>query len=427
MASDIVIPKLGMTMAEAKVAEWRVKEGEWVKEKQIVLVIETDKVTFEVEALSGGFLHILVGPGTVAAVGAVVGKLAETQEELARLQSEQPTPAMAAVEGVTVHEAGPAAADRTEEMPGKRVKASPAAKKMAEVHDLDLSAIAGTGPGGRIVTEDVEKALAARTAGVAPTAAAPAAKAPAGVTSGAEMIDGKRVKVSIPMEGMRKVIAEHMERSLKVSAQLTTIAEMDAGELIRVRESFLLREKQIGLRISYTDILVFVLARALRDVPIVNSSLIDGQIKIWEDVNIGVAASIQTDEYSSGLVVPVVRNAERKSLLDIARAIKGLTERARSGKLLPDDLTGGTFTLSNVGVFGEVWSVSTPIINQPQAAILLTGAIVERPVVRNGQILARPIMPVSLTFDHRILDGAPVGKFVSRLKDLVENLHLMFV
>jgi pyruvate dehydrogenase E2 component (dihydrolipoamide acetyltransferase) len=253
-------------------------------------------------------------------------------------------------------------------------------------------------------------------------AASPAVQAGAG-----ETLDGKRIKKTFPLEGMRAAIAEHMVRSLRTSAQLTTTAEIDMTEAVRIRNSYLEREEELGIRISFTGLVVFVLARALRDVPMVNASLIDGRMILWEDINIGVAVAVKLNAFESGLLVPVVRNADEKPLVELSKEIKGLTQRARALQLQPDDLGGGTFTVTNVGTFGVGWSISTPIINQPEAAILGTGVIEERAVVRKGEIVARPMMSCFLTFDHRILDGAPVGAFLDRFKRLMENPALMFL
>jgi len=170
-----------------------------------------------------------------------------------------------------------------------------------------------------------------------------------------------------------------------------------------------------------------VLARALKAVPVLNASLVDGEVVLWEDINIGVAVALQISSYESGLIVPVVRNADLKSLAEIHSAIASATERARSGKLLPDDVTGSTFTLTNTGVFGKAWAWGTPIINQPESAILQTGPIVERPAVVAGELAVRPMMPVSLTFDHRVLDGAPVAVFLEKFKDLVEHPETLII
>ncbi|RLB33549.1 MAG: 2-oxo acid dehydrogenase subunit E2 [Deltaproteobacteria bacterium] len=427
MATEIVIPKLGMTMEKAKVVEWSAQEGDWIEEGQAVLVIETEKVTHEVEALASGFLHILLGPGTEAAVGEAVGLLAESKEELSALQAERPAaersggPSEAAASASTKPSPESAGAK-----PGggsdRKIKISPAARKIARAHNLDIALIQGTGPGGRIKKEDVEKFL---EQGGKP--AATEAPVPSEDTWDGEVVDGKRVKASLPLAGIRGAVAEHMHRSLAVSAQLTTMGEFDATELVRLRQSLVEKEAELGVRISYTDIMVYALARALKKNPIINSSIVGDAVKLWEDIHIGVAVSLQWEEYDAGLIVVVVKHADRKSLVEISRAIKDLKTKAREGRIGLDEVTGGTFTLSNVGVFGQGYTFSTPVINQPESAILGIGGILDRPVVVEGEIVVRKIMNFNLTFDHRVINGGPAGKFLNDLGELVSNPYLLLV
>lgn len=428
MVQPIPIPKLGMTMKEAKIVAWKFEEGQWVEAGKVVLQIETAKVTYDVEAPAAGFLHIAAMPGRSLPVGAAAGFLAETQEELAALQAQAPVEAALPAAAQTRAAAGEPVSSRAPSpagpaQAGGRLKISPLARKLAEEHNLDPSTLVGTGPEGRIVKEDVERALAAREAAIVSAAASATPAAAAGF----ETLDGKRIKARLPLKGMRKAIAEHMVYSLQVAAQLTTLTELDMTEMVRWRQGLLERERSIGFRVSYTDLLVYVLARALRAVPVLNASLVDEEVVLWEDVNIGVAVALQISSHESGLIVPVVRNADLKSLAEIHSAIVSATERARSGKLLPDDVTGSTFTLTNTGVFGKAWAWGTPIINQPESAILQTGPIVERPAVVAGELTVRPMMPVSLTFDHRVLDGAPVALFLEKFKDLVEHPETLIV
>jgi pyruvate dehydrogenase E2 component (dihydrolipoamide acetyltransferase) len=415
MATKVVMPKLAMMMKNGKIVEWRVKEGEQINKGQVIMVIETEKVTYDIEASVAGYFHIVTRLDETVPVDQVVAWIAETEEELKSLQAQSPAPA--ADEEIS------AAAEKTPSVsaqapPEGRVKISPAAKKMAEDHGVNWAKLSGSGPGGRIVKEDIEKAIEA----------AKSQPTPAPSTEwGGEVIDGKRVKQALPLKGMRAAIAEHMVRSLHTAAQLTTTCEIDMSELIRIRNSFLAKEEEIGVRISFTDLLVFILSRVLKEQPRMNSSLIDNRVILWEDISLGVAVAVELSEMETGLIVPVIRNTDRKSLLTISKEVKALTKRARALQLLPDDLGGGTFTITNFGVFGVGYSITTPVINQPEAAILGTGAVVERPVVREGQIVIRPIMPLSLTFDHRLLDGAPIGKFFKRLQEVMENPNLLLL
>ncbi|MFQ5997155.1 MAG: 2-oxo acid dehydrogenase subunit E2, partial [Dehalococcoidales bacterium] len=275
MATEIKIPRVGMAVADATIIEWQVKEGDWVEEHQVVVVIETEKVRSDVESPAAGFVHILLKEEDTAPAGKVIGLLAETKEELEALQKESPeeTPSRAA-EIAEAPKVEPApketiAAERGEE----RIKISPVARKLAEEHVIDISQIVGTGPGGRITRDDIEKAIATKEAAPPPV----------------EVPTDRRVKTTIPLKGMRGAIAEHMQRSLSVAAQLTTMGEIDMTEMVKLRNDFLSQENTIGARITYTDILVFVIARVLRDHPVINSSIIDNEIKVWEDINVGVA------------------------------------------------------------------------------------------------------------------------------------------
>ena len=407
MAEYIAIPKLGMSMTEATLVEWKVKEGDHVEKGDIVLLIETEKTEWEVEAFASGFMHILVEEDVTALVGRVVGLIAETKEELEALQREPAKEIFTTVAEVTEAppvEAALPAVVRAEL--GKRIRISPVARKMAEEHMIDITTVTGTGPDGRIVRQDIERAIEAKKRAVPP----------------AEVY--KRVKTTLPLKGMRRAIAEHMHRSLSVAAQLTSMGEIDMTEVIKRRSALLEQEETIGARISYTDIFVLAIARALTENPIINSSLIENEVKIWEDINIGVAVALE-EGVGGGLIVPVVRDADQKSLLEISEEVKSLVEKARAGKLMPDDVSGGTFTLTNLGAFGGGWGFGTPIINQPQSAILGTGPITDRAVVREGQIVIRPIMTCSFTFDHRVIDGAPAGKFMGYVTQLLENPDLL--
>lgn len=225
---------------------------------------------------------------------------------------------------------------------------------------------------------------------------------------------------------MRKAISDHMHQSLAVSAQLSSSGELEMTEMVKFRTELAGQEEELGTRITYTDIYVFAAAKALKAVPMVNASLIDGEIILWEDINIGVAVALTgQDALGGGLIVPVVRNADQKSLTEISKELKATVAKAREGNLMPDDVSGGTFTITNMGAFGGGWGHGTPIINQPQSAILGTGGITDRAVVRDGQIVIRPMMPISFTFDHRVLDGAPAGMFTGRFGRLIRNPYLL--
>jgi pyruvate dehydrogenase E2 component (dihydrolipoamide acetyltransferase)/2-oxoglutarate dehydrogenase E2 component (dihydrolipoamide succinyltransferase) len=394
--------------------EWKVKEGEKVEKGTAVLVIETEKTEWNVEAGASGFLHILVEEGAKAKIGQVVGLIAETKEEFKKLQKETPPQALAAeVKGVPPAEAvgGKPEAAGVATGEGERIRISPIARKMAEEQMIDITRIKGSGPDGRIVKEDIEKALETQRKGAAP---------PEEVTRA--LYQGRKVKQTIPIKGMRRVIAERMVSSLSNSAQLSFLGKFDATELIQFRKALLNREKAIGVSVTYTEILVYVIARALKDHPDINVSLIDNEIKAWEDINIGIAVAIGKE----GLLVPVIKQADKKSLIEISQEVKSLVEKARGGKILPDEVTGGTFTLTSIGAVG-VSDYQTPVINQPESAILGTGPIRDEPVVKNGQIVIASMMPYSLTIDHRVINGFGAEQFLAGLKGLVETPGLLLL
>jgi pyruvate dehydrogenase E2 component (dihydrolipoamide acetyltransferase) len=422
MATEIKIPRVGMAVVDATIIEWQCQEGDRVEERQVVVVIETEKVRTEVESPTAGFLHIMMNEGDTAAAGQTIGILAESKEELAKIQKE--APAGKPAEAAKSTETAVAEAPKTEAAPAReaapvaggegRVRISPVARKLAEEHAIDITQVAGTGPGGRIVREDIEKAIAAKEAAPAPAAA----KAP--VAAPAVTVGERKVKQTIPLTGMRGTIAERMHQSLAISAQLTTMGEIDMGEMVRLRNNLVAQESTLGTRITYTDILVFAIARILRTHPKINASIIDKEIKVWEDINIGVATALE-----DGLIVPVVKHADQKSLAAISKEIKALVEKARENKLSGDEISGGTFTLTNLGALGSGWTFETAIINQPESAILRAGAITDRAVVRDGQVVARPIMTYSLTYDHRVIDGAVAAKFLASLISTLENPTLL--
>ena len=418
MATHIVIPRLGMTSSRATLIEWKAREGDRIEKGSIVLVIESEKTSWEIEAEVSGFLHILVEEGIEVPVTSIVGVIAATKEELEVVQKEQPKETFATV--IESKEAPPPSPAKVESgtisgaktIERERIRISPLARKIAEEHRIDISKVVGTGPEGRITQEDIEKEIEARKKGAV-------AELPSDIYS------GKKIKTAIPLKGMRKTIAQRMHQSLSISAQLTTMTEFDVTDLVRLRESLVRQEGVIGTRITYTEILVFILSKLLKDHPLLNSSLIDNEIKIWEDINIGVAVGLG-EKGDKGLIVPVIRNADQKSLVELSKIVKVIVEKAQAGKLMPDDVTGGTFTLTSLGGRG-VGLFQTPIINQPEAAILGVGRITDKPVVRDRQIVIASIMPCSITVDHRIMDGVVVENFLSGLQELLESPGLLLL
>lgn len=410
MATNIIIPKLGTLKVDATLVEWKAGEGDKVDQGSVVLEVETKKIKYDIQAETAGYLHIMVGEGVEAPVGTVVGAIAASPEELETLKKQSP-PAVVKPAPKTEASAAPppasAPAIATEKHEGIRI--SPVARKMAEENMIDITTVTGTGPGGRIVREDIEKAIAARAAGQA------GAPAP-------ETFTEKRIKYTIPLKGMRGAIAEHMHRSLAVAAQLTAMGEIDMTAAMKLRQNFLAREEALGARVTYNDIFVYMVARALKEKPIVNAGLVEREIRVWEDINVGVAVAL--DE---GLIVPVIRNADRRSIPEISKLSRALVEKARTGRLTPDDVSEGTFTITNLGAAGAGWRFETSIINQPESAILGLGGITDRAVVRDGQIVVRPIMTYSFTYDHRVIDGAVAVQFMARVIELLEDPSRLLV
>jgi pyruvate dehydrogenase E2 component (dihydrolipoamide acetyltransferase)/2-oxoglutarate dehydrogenase E2 component (dihydrolipoamide succinyltransferase) len=412
MAVEISIPRLGTVGGDATLLEWTAQEGDAVEQDAVVLVIETQKIKFDVVAEITGLLHIIVAEGVKCPVGRVVGMIAASAEELERLQKEKPLvesgeeAPMASASSPAPGAAEPAVRPETR----GDVRISPVAKRMAQEHMKDITRINRTGPEGRIVREDIEKAMVAKD------------KAPKPPAAESETIGEKRVKQTIPLKGMRAAIAEHMHRSLAESAQLTAMGEIDMTELMGLRKAFVAREAAVGTRVTYNDLLVFTVAKVLKEKPVVNSSIVGNDIKVWDDINVGVAVALE-----EGLIVPVVRNADRKSISEISIISKALSEKARTGKLTPDEVSGGTFTLTNLGAAGAGWRFETAIINPPESAILGVGGITDRAVVRDGQIVIRPIMTYSFTYDHRVIDGATAVRFMARVIELLEDPRLLIL
>lgn len=411
MVTGIIAPKLGVSTDPVLVVEWKADEGDRVEAGSVIVVIETEKVRNDIEAEVSGYLHIAVGEGEEAEIGSSIGFIAETENELKDLQKKKPSPALASAEAETLvtstPDTGKAPADKPG-VQGERIFISPVARNLAAEHMIDISTVRGTGPGGRIVKADIERYLESQRKG-------------ASVETTIEVYQGKRIKSTSPLTGMRKSIAEHMHRSLSVAAQLTVMGEIEMTEIVKLRQSLLASENIVGARISYTDLLVYTVARVLRDFPIVNASLIENEVKLWEDINIAVA--VATDD---GLIVPVVKSADKKTLTEIDREVKSLAQKARDRKLNTEEVRDGTFTVTNLGAMGGGYRFETVIINQPESAILGTGGITDRPVVRDGQIVIRPIMTYYFTYDHRVFDGAVAAQFIERLALFLENPGLLF-
>ncbi len=415
MATPLPMPKLGLTMEEGTILKWRKGEGEAVEKGEIILDIQTDKVEYEVESPDGGLLlKTLAGEGDVVPCGTDIAVIGEEGENISGFGG---TPAKAPVE--TEPEAAealptpPPAPSKTAPAPAApvaaqpartgRVFASPAARRVARELGIDYRTLKGSGPGGRIVQADVRAAAAS---GI-PAAVTAAASGPAAVAG------------STPLAGMRKIIAERMLSSWSQVPRITMQAEVDLTNLLAVREaSRQAWENDLGVKVSINDLILFYTARAVRRCPAVNVRLTENALEQMQDVNIGVAVAVE-----QGLMVPVIRGADQKSIDAISRESRALAEAARAGALGLDALEGGTFTVSNLGAYGV--DHFSAIINHPESAILSVGAARERAVVRNGEVVARTTAFVGINADHRVVDGAPAAEFLSTLKEMLEHPKVM--
>jgi len=414
MAAKIIMPKLGLTMEQGKLLRWLVEEGATVTRGQPLAELETDKITAQIESPADGTLsRIVAREGETLAVAEVIGWITapgeEITEELATVAVEsQSAPGEADSRGSASHIAE---ARRPAPARGRRTKASPAARKLAKEVDLDLTGVKGSGPGGRITVADVRAASEARRE-AAPTAT-PIPPSGSSVTPSPGRI--------IPISGARRVVAERMSESHRATARVTLTTEADATELVTLRRQLKEASEDLGeASVSYSDLLIKIVATTLRNHPALNSTLAEKRIHRLPDINVGIAADTE-----KGLLVPVVRDADHKSVLEISRNSSELIERARAGTSLPDDLSGGTFTITNLGMLDI--DAFTPIINPPECAILGVGRILEKPVAVAGQVVIRPMMWLSLTFDHRLVDGAPAARFLRQVKDRIENPGLLIL
>lgn len=436
MAQNVGIPKLGLTMVEATIVEWQVGEKTKVEKDQPILVIETEKTTYNIGAIAPGILNIITPEGATVPVGHVVGRLAESLEEYEKITREG-APAIASVSPTKAAEQRavlPSPAAAAAGGGGEKTKISPVARKLAEKEGVDIMRAVGTGPGGRITREDIEKLIAAgpqALAPVLPSAAAGSFPEAIPPTDMAEQAGIKRVRESIPLKGTRRTIANNLWRSLQTAAQMSSGGEVDATELIKFRKALVDDEKRLGVRITYTDIMVMVVARTLKMHPIVNSSLVGEEIKVWDTINIGVAVDIELAQMP-GLIVPVVREADKKSLTEIHNIITAAAQKAKERRLAPDDVAGSTFTISSTGGAGGGGiregggsSFGTPILNLGEVGLLGVGAIVKRAVVVNDEIVIRPMLSYTFTTDHRVIDGVPAGRFVDTLTKFLTNPCMM--
>jgi len=409
MTSEIKVPTLPESIADALIVTWHKQEGDPVRRDEVLVDIETDKVVLEVPAAEDGVLgKIIEAEGTTVAAHQVIGSI-----EAGTAASAAPATSPGTDAASTDTAANDSEASNT---PGQT---SPTVRKLLDKHGLSASQVSGTGKNGRITLKDVEAHVAASAAPAAPAAAAAAAVAPPPASAGGSVVvdmpQGERVEKRVPMSRLRARIAERLLSATQNTAMLTTFNEVDMGAFIELRNQYKAQfEKSHGIKLGFMSIFLKAATESLKRFPDINAS-IDGDDVVYHGYcDIGVAVSSER-----GLVVPVLRNTEYMSLADIEKTIAAYAEKARDGKLSMEEMTGGTFTVSNGGVFGSL--LSTPILNPPQSAILGMHATQDRPIAVNGEVVVRPMMYIALSYDHRIVDGKGAVGFLKTIKELVED------
>lgn len=441
MAEKIIMPKQGLQMTEGTITKWLVKEGDKVEIGQPLFEMETDKNTIQIDSTAAGEVLKLVAKEDetvpITETIAIVGKKGEDFTDLLPKKEEKkpepaPAPAAPAAPAVKAAPAAPAAPAADDVTPialeGGRIFVTPRAKMTAERKNLDYKTVKGTGPSGLIIERDILAAAAVKASPVAKAIAARKGVSVTTVTGTGE--NGKIVKHDIlsgdanlaredkviPISGMRKVIADNMMNSVQSMAHAYHKVAVDMSQAKLIRAAFKKAEKKV----SFNDIIIMALGRALQEHPRMNALVEDGKITEKGSVNIGIAVAVD-----NGLIVPTVRDVQNMTLGEIHDESARLIAKTKAGGLKKEDYSGGTFTVSNLGMFGI--DEFTAIVNPPQVGILAVGAMTDTPVVRDGQIVVRPMMNLILTYDHRVIDGAPAAQFLSRLKELLENPYLMIV
>ena len=423
MVTIIEMPKLSATMEKGKVVQWYKEEGDEVEKGEILFEVETDKANVEIESYADGVLRkVLVEADVEVPVSVPIALIADSMDEnidsvVASGQGKAPEAEAPAPAADPVPSKSAAGSDSERQI----VKISPLARRLAKEHGLDIESLVGTGPEGRIVKADVLKAAEdrKRKAAAPPPPAArpsapPAAAAPVADTGGAYQ--------DIELTKMRKVIAERLSESKRTSPHFYIDMTTDATAIMQLRSDLVKKAERLGTKVTYNDIVIKLVSQVLKEMPTVNASYMGDRIRVHRPVNIGVAVGV--DE---GLVVPVIKDVDRKTISEISLEMKALAEKARNKKLLPEDYTGGTFTITNLGMFGV--ETFHAIINPPESAILAVSSLIKKPVVIDDEIKVRPCMTISLSVDHRVIDGVLyylAAKFLGRVKELIETPFLLF-
>ena len=396
MATDVIMPALGMAQEKGSLVSWLKVEGEQVTKGEPLMEVETDKATVEVEAPASGILaNVSAAPGDEVPVGQRIAVILAPGEAVSKVNMEAATVSFAPSVSTAPPPKPPAISEATAAPIAGRTAASPAARRIAKEKGIDLAALGkGSGPQGGIVAEDVLRAEKAQT----------------GAPSGAA-----KVRETVSLTAMRRIVGERMSKSKQTAPHFYVSMEADMSEVNRKRAEW--KEKKEEIVPSINDFILWASAQGLRDFPLLNAAFTDKGIQLFSDINIGVAVAIE-----DGLVVPVIRNADRLTLQQLARQSRELAEKAARKKLFPLDYEGGTFTVSNLGMFGADSFVA--IINPPQCAILAVGQVAPRVVVRGGEIVVRPLMTMTLSADHRIADGVVAARFLQEVKGLLEERRI---
>lgn len=427
MPTNVVMPQMGESVAEGTIVKWLKKPGDHIERDEPLFEITTDKVDAEIPSPAAGVLtKILAAENETVAVNTVVAIIdGQSPAEVTKVVAEREQAQAQAPEAEPIPQ--PTALPATLEVPpilatppiaarvGEKVRSSPLVRRMAREHNVDLAQVRGTGLGGRVSKKDILRFLEGRTPVVTePQAAKPVVVKPPATSLGQTVGFTGPTHVAA-MTPQRRLIAEHMIASKKTSAHVTTIFEVDMTRIVQTREGMAAEfERSHGLKLTYTPFIARAAVEAIKQFPVFNSSVEGTNIIYKQAINLGIAVALET-----GLVVPVIKHAENKDFLGMARAVQDLASRARSKHLNVEEVQEGTFTITNPGIFGSLFG--TPIINQPQVAILGVGVIEKRPVIRDDAIAIRSMAYLMLTFDHRIIDGAVADQFMAYLKHCLEN------